>query len=351
MKPISVLIVDDVTGMRQMLTQMLAGDAGVDVIGACDSVGALAKIRKLQPDVLILDSESPGTSNLGFLEQVMMFKPMPVIMVSALSPSSAEATLRALELGAFDYLERPEKVDDIALLMGLQQRLQALVRAAAKARIIPNFMGIKQERALHYKAKREGLPIIALGASTGGVEALRGILSRMPIISPPMVIAQHMPIEFTGQFADRLNAVSPVTVVEAVDGARLQNGYAILAPGNKHLTINRHENDYYCQLEPSRENIPSIDKLFNSVADQAGKDAIGVLLSGMGHDGAAGLYTMHEHGAHTLVQNEATSTVFSMPGAALEMKAATLALPLHEIPKHLLDISKKQNAAWLNTQA
>ena len=347
MKKISVLIVDDSALMRQMLTQMLAGEVDIEVVGtAQDPHDAREKIKKLNPDVLTLDIEMPQMDGLTFLEKVMTLRPMPVIMVSTLTQKGAEETLRALELGAFDYLEKPRDISDITQLVAVQQRLKEMVRAAAKAHITPHLKVAKRERPLHFKAKREGLPVVALGASTGGVETLRYILSRMPSIAPPMVIAQHMPAAFTTSFAARLNSISQVTVVEAVNGARLQNGYAFLAPGGKHLTIKKQGVHYVCQLDEEAAvsgHRPSVDKLFSSVAQYAGADAIGVLLTGMGRDGAAGLLAMHEKGAHTIAQDEASCVVYGMPRVAMSLHAVSEQLALHEIPHHILETSKRKN--------
>ncbi len=347
MKPIQVMIIDDSALMRQMLTQMLSGEPGINVIAtAQDPADIETKLKKFKPDVVTLDITMPSIDGVDYLERLLALHTPPVIVISDLTPETTDITLRALEIGAFDYLERPQDISDTAQLVEVGQRLRAVVRAAANARAIHHHGDTRPERSLHYKAKRVGLPIIAMGASTGGVEALRFILARMPSIAPPIVIAQHMPAGYTAAFAARLNKLAQVTVVEAVQGARLQNGYAIIAPGGKHLTIKRIGDEFICQLDDEERiggHRPSIDKLFASVADAVGADAIGLLLTGMGRDGAAGLLAMRGRGAHTIVQDEASSLVYGMPKAALTLNAASIQMPLEDMPRHLLDTSRDMN--------
>lgn len=344
MPPIKVLIVDDSALMRQLLTHMLGSAEDIEVVGsATDPYDARQKIKQLLPDVLTLDIEMPHMDGLAFLERVMTLRPMPVIMVSSLTQHGAKATLRALELGAFDLIKKP----DHAAMDSLTAELQEKVRAAASARLVPHPVPPLMVRPLHYKAKREGAPVIAIGASTGGVEALRLLLAQLPSLCPPVIITQHMPAAFTRSFAARLDGLSEMTVVQAVHGARLQNGYALLAPGDQHLTIRRQGEHYICQLDaqdPVFGHRPSVDRMFQSVAEQAGADAIGVLLTGMGRDGAAGLLRMRERGAYTIAQDEASCVVYGMPKAAVALEAVARQLPLNEIPRHVLDISKKRKA-------
>ena len=340
MKPITVLIVDDSALMRDMLIKMLDGEPDIQVVGTAeDAYDAREKIKQLNPDVLTLDIEMPHMDGLAFLEKIMTLRPMPVIMVSTLTQIGAQATIRALELGAFDYLEKPSDMGDIGRMIAIQERLKAMVRAAATAQVHAPLSSPKRERPIHYKTQRDGLPVIAIGASTGGVESLRYILSRMPSICPPIVIAQHMPAAFTKSFAARLNELSLMTVVEAVNGARLQNGYAFVAPGGKHLTIMRRNGQLVCKVDEApavHNHRPSVDTLFHSVAQVVGADAVGALLTGMGKDGATGLLAMRNAGAFTIAQDKASSVVYGMPSAAMQLHAAEVQLPLADIGRTII---------------
>jgi len=349
MKKISVLIVDDSSLIRDLFSTILSDTPDIHVIGtACDPYDAREKIKKLNPDVLTLDIEMPKMDGISFLEKIMALRPMPVIMASSLTQKGAEATLRAFEAGAFDVIGKPASIHTPHLLQQLKDELTGKVRSAARA-------NAHSLAASHHKPARLSAPpignisqtLIAMGASTGGVEALRDIFLQLPSMLPPIVIAQHMPEHFTHSFAARLNSIADIQVKEAESHDRLKPGHAYLAPGGKHLTIHRIAQEYVCKLEdgpPVSSHKPSVDVLFQSVAKAAGAHAIGVILTGMGKDGAAGLKHMRDCGAYTIGQNQATCVVYGMPQVAARLGAIQTELALRDIPKHLLTLCQKERA-------
>jgi len=337
MSKTKVLIVDDSAVMRQILREILARDPGIEVVDvASDPVFAREKILRLQPDVLTLDVEMPRMDGLTFLEKLMRAHPMPVVMVSSLTDRGCETTLRALELGAVDFVSKP-KMDVAGGTMQMASEIVEKVKAAARAKI----RGIRvassaapRPFAAHAMTKTTQ-QVIAIGASTGGTEALREFLELMPADSPGIVMVQHMPEKFTRSFADRLDSLSRVRVKEAQDGDRILPGHALLAPGNYQMEVLRNGAEYRVRVfsgEPVNRHRPSVDVLFHSCARYLGSNAIGVILTGMGADGARGLLAMRESGARTIAQDEASCVVFGMPKEAIALGGADEVLPLGEIP-------------------
>lgn len=351
MKKITVLIVDDSALIRHMFSDMLSSEPDITVLGtASDPFDAREKIKQLNPDVLTLDIEMPKMDGLSFLEKIMTLRPMPVIMVSSLTQKGAEETLRALELGAYDYLSKPvsnQNADTIGLL---KEELVAKVRAAANANMKPRSMSARHantstEQASFNPPGGKSKYIIAIGASTGGVEALREVFIKLPENAPPIVVTQHMPGAFTKSFAERLNNISKITVSEAVNYGRLQAGHAYIAPGGDcHLRIARLGGHIICKVEagpPVSGHRPSVDALFHSVAEIMGSHAVGVILTGMGKDGALGMKAMHEAGAYNIGQNQGTCVVYGMPQMAKKMGAIDIELPLSAIPSAMLKLCER----------
>lgn len=326
--PISVLVVDDSATMRALIAQQLRTGPGIRVVGeAADPLEAREAIKALNPDVITLDIEMPNMNGLDFLERLMRLRPTPVVMVSTLTQRGAEATLEALELGAVDCVGKP-----VGASSGEFGALCEKVRVAAGAKV--------RDRAPREPATVSSTPytpgdtIVAIGASTGGVEAILTLLGSFPANCPPTVITQHMPASFTASFASRLDRCCAPRVTEATQGAPLREGQVYLAPGGlTHLKVAPRGGGLVCSLEASdlvSGHRPSVDVLFSSVA-RATPRAVGVILTGMGRDGAEGLLRMREAGASTLGQDEATSIVYGMPRAAQEIGAVQRQLPLNQI--------------------
>jgi two-component system, chemotaxis family, protein-glutamate methylesterase/glutaminase len=331
---VRVLVVDDSPTMRGLITAILRRDPEIEVVGAAaDALEARQAIKQLNPDVITLDIEMPNMNGLEFLEKIMRLRPMPVVMVSTLTHAGADATLAALEIGAVDCVGKPLANQTDAGFAELGER----VKIAASARVRGQGMGQKVAAREGYK---HGGKLVAMGSSTGGVEALLTILSRFPADCPPTVITQHMPPSFTRSFADRLNRTCAPTVAEASDGAPLAPGHVYIAPGgSRHLRVGGSAGQRCLLVEGDLENghRPSVDILFQSVAQHAGANAIGVILTGMGRDGAEGLLAMREAGARTIGQDEASCIVYGMPKVAHQMGAVERQLPLHRIADAVLD--------------
>lgn len=347
--PVRVLVVDDSAVVRQLLAGMLARAPGIEVVGtAADPLIAREKILRLRPDVLTLDIEMPRMNGLEFLEQLMRLRPMPVVMVSSLTERGAAATLQALALGAVDVVAKP-RAASAAEFDRSAAELAARVRHAAQARVQPRRTAPAPAppRALAASpAARTRL--IAIGASAGGTEAIRQVLEAMPAEAPPVLITQHIPAAFSRPFVERLDRHSALRVLEATDGDPVVPGHAYLPPPDRHLGIARDGAGWRCVVvdgEPVNRHRPAVDVLFHAVARHAGARAIGALLTGMGDDGARGLLAMREAGAATLVQDEATSVVWGMPGAAAKLGAAEEIVPLPRIAARLLELSRREAAA------
>ena len=334
-KPVRVVVVDDSPTMRGLIGAALRRDPEIEVVGmAADPLEARALIKAVDPDVITLDVEMPNMNGLEFLEKIMRLRPMPVVMVSTLTQAGAEITLEALEMGAVDAVGKPgagvsaqEAFAELALK----------VKTAARSRVRPREPRTTQSAPDDYRAAPDH--ILAIGASTGGVEALLTVLSAFPADCPATVVTQHMPATFTASFAARLNKASAATVTEAVDGAPLKPGHVYIAPGGlTHLEVSGAQPR--CRLsqgDPVNGHRPSVDVLFRSVA-RLKKPMTGVILTGMGRDGAQGLLEMRQAGARTLGQDEATSVVFGMPRVAHDLGAVERQMPIHHIAPVLLDL-------------
>jgi two-component system, chemotaxis family, protein-glutamate methylesterase/glutaminase len=360
-KPIRVLIVDDSALVRRILSELLSSDPGMEVVGtASDAFMARDRIKALNPDVLTLDVEMPKMDGVTFLKNLMRLRPMPVVMVSSLTEHGAEITLDALSIGAVDYLPKP-KIDLAATLSDYREELLAKIRMAAGARVRRYEQRVAMTVAPSLSTDAvlaPGAPvafrttdrIIAIGASTGGTEAIKEVLMELPADTPGVVITQHIPKTFSTAFARRMNNCCAMTVYEAEDGQQVLPGHVYIAPGDQHLLLVRNGARYVCKLDagpPVNRHKPSVDVLFRSVAQQAGRNAIGVLLTGMGKDGALGLKEMRDAGCPTIAQDEATSVVWGMPGEAVHIGAAAEVLPLQQVARRIrgladsLDITRR----------
>jgi len=360
MNKIKVLIVDDSAVTRKLLTDALSRSRDIEVVGtALDPYIAVDKIKKLQPDVLTLDIEMPRMDGITFVSKLMIARPMPVIMVSALTDAGASATVKALEAGAMDFILKPQ-IDDTGAWRTFSDELIEKVVAAAgskiKRRIAPaaepaaGMTVDKKFTADVILPKKTGETarlrteqIIAIGASTGGTEVIAEILSSLPAEMPGIVIVQHMPEKFTKAFADRVNGMSRLYVKEAEHGERLYRGMALVAPGNRHMLLRHDNTGYYVEINdgpPVNRHRPSVDVIFRSVAQIVGENALGVILTGMGADGAAGLLEMKEAGATTIAQDETSSVVFGMPREAIRLGAASMIKNIGSIIHYLSQFSQ-----------
>jgi two-component system chemotaxis response regulator CheB len=349
---VRVLIIDDSAYARQIITEILRADPQIEVVGcASDAHVAREMIRRLNPDVLTLDVEMPRMDGLTFLRNLMRLRPMPVVMVSSLTERGAEVTLEALAVGAVDFLPKPH-IDLGATLRDYAPELVSKVKTAAR-------IGVRamtsEARARASQAQRVGVPksnrpplpvsttnvIVAIGASTGGTEAIRELLSGLPADAPGIVITQHIPKAFSAAFARRLSESTALRVQEATDGQQILPGHAFVAPGDCHLRVERYGARYVCRLDHGvavNRHRPSVDVLFHSAAQAAADRSIGVLLTGMGRDGALGLLQMRQSGSQTIAQDEASSVVWGMPGEAVAIGAAQLVLPLSAIATRLMNL-------------
>ncbi|OZI32621.1 chemotaxis response regulator protein-glutamate methylesterase [Bordetella genomosp. 1] len=342
MKKIRVLCVDDSALVRGLMTEIINSHPDMEVVAtAPDPLVARELIKQHNPDVLTLDVEMPRMDGLDFLEKLMRLRPMPVVMVSSLTERGGEITLRALELGAIDFVTKP-KLGIRDGLLDYSELIAEKIRAASRARLrapTPHAAGAPAPVRLRSPfASSEKLVII--GSSTGGTEAIREVLQPLPPDSPAILITQHMPAGFTRSFAQRLDALCAVTVGEAVHGERVLPGHVYLAPGGEqHMKLGRSGANYVIELEqgdPVNRHRPSVDVLFHSAAQAAGRNAIGVILTGMGKDGAAGLLAMRRAGAHTLAQDEASCVVFGMPREAIAIGGADEVVSLGDMSERIL---------------
>ena len=351
MQKIKVLCVDDSALIRSLMTEIINGQPDMTVVAtAPDPLVARDLIKQHNPDVLTLDVEMPRMDGLDFLEKLMRLRPMPVVMVSSLTERGNEITLRALELGAVDFVTKP-KVGIRDGMLDYSEKLADKVRAAARARV-RQAAPVQHAAAATAQAAHAPTPaplfnnpllstekLIIVGASTGGTEAIREVLVPLPPDAPAVLIAQHMPPGFTKSFAQRLNGLCRITVKEAEHGERVLPGHAYIAPGHAHLLLARSGANYIAHLSddpPVNRHRPSVDVLFRSAAQHAGKNAVGVILTGMGRDGAAGLLDMRKAGAYTLAQDEASCIVFGMPREAIAMGAADEVASLPEMSRRVM---------------
>jgi two-component system, chemotaxis family, protein-glutamate methylesterase/glutaminase len=346
MKPVRVLVVDDSATMRGLIRAALERDPGVAVIGqAADPFEARQAIKALNPDVITLDVEMPNMNGIEFLEKIMRLRPMPVIMVSSQTTSGGDATIRALEAGAVDCVAKPSRGFEEAF-----DDLPEIVKMAADAFVRPSALR-RVELQSHSPAAPSSYVhdgrVVAIGASTGGVEALIAVLSEFPVNCPPTVITQHMPANFTRSLAQRLDRICAPSVSEAIDGAALEQGRIYLAPGGAaHLEVAGGRR-LHCRLragEAINGHRPSVDVLFASVGRAVGEKGVGVILTGMGRDGAAGLLEMRKAGARTLGQNEASSVIYGMPRVAFEWGAVEKQLPLARLGREILTAASMRNS-------
>ena len=341
MKKIRVLIVDDSALVRQVLTEVLSHDPAIEVVGiAQDPIIAREKVKQLQPDVLTLDVEMPRMDGLTFLEKLMRGRPTPVIMISSLTEKGCDITLRALELGAVDFVTKP-KIDVNHGTLELAEEIITKVKAAAQAkiRVLAQCQQKRRSTTLSLHSQALTHKVIAIGASTGGTEAIADFLMAMPANAPGIVIVQHMPEKFTRSFAERLDSICQIRVHEAADGDRILPGHALLAPGNYHMAVRRSGVDYRVRVAmggPVNRHRPSVDVLFHSCARYLGANVVGVIMTGMGSDGAQGLFAMRQAGAPTIAQDEASCVVFGMPKEAIALGAAEHVTALQDMPQAVL---------------
>lgn len=353
MKKIKVLIVDDSAMIRELLTKILEQDSQIEVVGsAVDPFDAREKIKRLTPDVLTLDIEMPRMDGITFLKNLMRLRPMPVVMISSLTERGADVTLKALELGAVDYIAKP-KVDVKSGLERYQRIIIEKIKTAGQINpaklerrpiglpTVPPKLGIDAIIGSS-PGKPRGFSsekVIAIGASTGGTEAIRQVLSSLPAEMPGIVITQHIPATFSGPFARRVDSESALKVSEAKDGEIIKRGHAYIAPGDRHLLVEKQGGSLICRLNDGpavNRHRPSVDVLFRSMAQNCGRNAIGAILTGMGDDGAQGLLEMKEAGAITIAQDEKSSVVWGMPGAAVKLNAAKDILAISQIAPQLI---------------
>jgi two-component system chemotaxis response regulator CheB len=339
---IRVLVVDDSAVVRKVFSNELSRERGIKVIGtAPDPYVARDKIVKLEPDVVTLDIEMPRMDGITFLKKLMKYYPLPVIIVSSLTPKGGKMALEALASGALEVISKPSAAYSVGdMSVQLADKIRAVARVNVKKRLnsvnkSDPVKPVTLSRALTASTNK----IIAIGASTGGTEAIKTVLTAMPPNSPGIVIVQHMPANFTTSFAERLDSLSQITVKEANDGDPVVNGQALLAPGNFHMLLKRSGARYYVQVKKGplvHHQRPAADVLFRSVANYAGANAVGIILTGMGADGAAGLLEMKEAGARTVAQDEKSCVVFGMPKEAIKLGAADKVVSLGDITKTAL---------------
>lgn len=351
---IKVLIIDDSSVVRKALTRILDAEPELQVVAtAVDPYDARDKIKQYDPDVLTLDVSMPRMDGITFLKNLMRLRPMPVVMVSSYTASGAQETFEALALGAFDYVTKPSgaEVDKELYKTELIRKVKAAAAAnmstlAAEVKVSPVKTDAVEGLSMKDPLERAKVKskLIAIGASTGGTEALKDVMMQMPAECPPIVISQHIPESFSAPFAKRLDECSEVRVKQAEDGDLIMPGHAYLAPGDDHLMIVRDGTNLRCRLSkspPVNRHRPSVDVMFDSVVQAMGKNAVGVLLTGMGNDGAKGMLNLLHAGAATIAQDEKTSVVWGMPGEAVKLGAAQQIEPLVRIPERIMQAIRK----------
>jgi len=340
-KRIKVLIVDDSAVVRRIFTETLSRQEDIEVVGtAPDPFVARDKIVQLKPDVITLDIEMPRMDGLTFLKKLMQYYPLPVVVVSSLTPRGSKTALEALENGAVEVLAKAGEAYSVGdmgaqLIEKIRMAARARVSVPAKAPTPPLHAALAPSLALSETTQK----LIAVGASTGGTEAIKEVLRRMPPNIPGMVIVQHMPAQFTASFAERLDSLCPIRVREAKDGDTVLNGQALIAPGNFHMLLKRSGSRYFVEVKEGpmiHHQRPAVDVLFNSVAKYAGANAVGVILTGMGADGAQGMREMKQAGAKTIAQDENSCVVFGMPKEAIRLGGVDRVVPLDRIPQEII---------------
>lgn len=343
---IKVLVVDDSAVVRQTLSDILLADKDIDeVVTAQDPYVAASRLRQFVPDVITLDVEMPRMDGLSFLQKLMSQHPIPVVMCSSLTEENSETALRAMEYGAVDIIQKPRMdtkkfLDEskVVICDAVKAAAKASVKRQARVKTISTEKKLDADVILSKASSRAMIQttetIVAVGASTGGTEALRVFVEMLPADFPGVVIVQHMPEHFTTSFAERLDSLSKMTVKEAADGDTVMPGRVLLAPGNRHMVLQRSGARYYVQIKDGplvSRHRPSVDVLFRSAARYAGRNAVGVIMTGMGDDGAKGMLEMKEAGAQTIAQDEKTCVVFGMPKVAIEMGGVSQVAPLQKI--------------------
>jgi len=348
---IRVLVIDDSAVMRKLLIELINSAPDIEAVGSApDAHSARDLIKTLNPDVLTLDVQMPKMDGIEFLERLMRLRPMPVVMVSSFTEAGSETTLRALELGAVDFIGKP-RMDSAQSTEDYAQELLDKIRAAYGARVRRSVparelapLSVSVVPPLIARPVQAGSRIVFVGASTGGTEALKDFLLGIPADCPPILIVQHMPESFTASFAKRLDTLCPPRVIESRGGERLESGTVYVAPGHSHLTIKRSTNGYVTELlktPPVNRHRPSVDVLFDSAAELLGKNAVGVILTGMGKDGAQGLLRMRQAGARTFGQDEASCVVYGMPREAALVGAVEEVIALDAMSRRVLSVLGK----------
>lgn len=343
MKKITVLIIDDSAVIRNIVREILSFDDGIQVIGeAKDPIVARELIKSLNPDVLTLDIEMPKMDGITFLSHLMRLRPMPVIMLSTLTTKGADITLEALELGAVDFIAKPSfeelQQNKYSFKDSLIEKVKFAGRLDNKSQQLTKSLNANNTGVLPFKGVGRVNHLIAIGSSTGGTEAIKQVITKLPSNSPPVVITQHIPVTFSARFAQRINQYCEVEVHEAQHGQKIKNGNVYIAPGDKHLKIAKKGDNLFCLLEdsePVNRHKPSVDVLFESLTDYA-NNCQAILLTGMGKDGAAGMLTLKNNGAHTIIQDKETSLVWGMPGSAFDLNAHIEQSPLADVAQKLL---------------
>jgi len=354
-KIIRVLIVDDSALTRNILREILSSDDNIEVVGtAIDPYIARTKIKQLNPDVLTLDVEMPKMNGINFLKNLMRLRPMPVVMVSSLTQKGADVALEALGLGAVDYVGKPDVTSETSLV-DYSEEIISKIKMAASINYVPDSSArtlVTKTTPLNRAPSKTSFKsnnnqaVVVIGASTGGTEAIKEIITRLQPDSYSVIVVQHIPSAFSTAFAERINRISALEVCEAKDNQKILSGHVYIAPGDQHLKIVRDGNScsYHCKLddgEPVNRHKPSVDVLFKSACMSAGNNAIGILLTGMGSDGALGLKEIHDTGAITIAQDEQSSVVWGMPGEAIKLQAADFILPLNKIADKVTTLMKK----------
>lgn len=344
---VRVLVVDDSPMMRQMLSKILSSDPMIEVVGqAADAYQARELIKALNPDVLTLDVEMPGMNGIQFLNNLMRLRPMPVVMVSALTSAGSSATLDALELGAVDFIEKPKVASD-EVLDNYTRGILAKVKNAAGASVqkfrphvapAPATTRSSLERLQSNVASTAG-KLVAIGSSTGGTEALKEVLTHFPANMPPVLVTQHIPPAFSASFAERMNLICEVEVVQAEEGMEIAPGHVYIAPGDRHLVVRKTGLKLYCHLDdsdPVNQHKPSVEVMFDAIHEIAPNKTVAVMLTGMGDDGADAMVRLREAGSYTIAQDEATSVVWGMPGQAYKRGAVIALKPLQQIANEVI---------------